>query len=81
MAITETEELDVAKKKTQAGKPKRYGTLIRVTDEFADAMRTASSFENVSIAEYATLHLLPIVQKRYRDALIKKAKKMEEEGR
>jgi hypothetical protein len=56
---------------------KRYGTLVRVSDEFAEALRDVVSFEKTSIAEYADAHLLPIVRKRYRDAVIKKARNLE----
>lgn len=72
-----TLDTDVAKKKT-SGKddPKQYGTLIRVSDEFADAIREASSFEKVSMREFADAHLLPVVRKRYRDAVLKEAKRI-----
>lgn len=56
---------------------RRYGTLIRVTDEFAEAIKRSASFEGSSIADYANRHLLPIVEKRYRDAVLKEARKME----
>jgi hypothetical protein len=68
----------MAKKKAGGGeKPRRYGTLIRVTDEFAQALRRASSFEKVSMAEYAATHLLPVVERRYRDAVLKEARRIE----
>lgn len=67
---------DVAKKKA-TGQAKRYGTLIRVSDEFAAAIRDAAGFEKLSAAEFVDLHLLAIVRKRYKDAVIKAAKKME----
>jgi hypothetical protein len=67
---------DVAKKKT-AGSPKRYGTLIRVSDEFAQALRDVTGFEKTNVAEFADAHLLPIVRKRYRDAVLREAKRME----
>lgn len=71
----------MAKKKAdKSGQPKRYGTLIRVTDEFADAIRDASSLEKLSVADFATAHLLPVVTRRYRDTLISKAKKVEGKG-
>ena len=66
----------VAKKKT-GDPPKRYGTLIRVSDEFAEALRDLTSFEKVSVAEFADAHLLPIVRKRYKDAVLREAKRME----
>jgi hypothetical protein len=68
--------LDVASKKASA-KPKRYGTLIRVSDEFAEALRTVTGFEGSSTAEFADAVLLPIVRKRYREGVIKEARKLE----
>lgn len=69
----------VAKKKSDE-KPKRYGTLIRVSDELAAALREATGLEGVSTAEYGDLHILPMVQKRYKEIILKKAKKMEGKG-
>jgi hypothetical protein len=70
---------DVVKKK-KAGEPavpKRYGTLIRVSDRFAKAIKEASSFDQSSIAEYIDAHLLPIVEKKFADAVVKRAKRIE----
>jgi hypothetical protein len=72
---------DVAKKKPQATAPKRYGTLIRVSDEFAAALRDATGFEKSTVAEYADTHLLPVVRKRYRDAVLSTAKRLEGGGK
>jgi hypothetical protein len=77
MLATTTEGEHVAKKQGGTKEPKRYGTLIRVSDAFADALRNASSFEKMSMAEFSDSVLLPIVQKRYRDAVIREAKRME----
>jgi ribosome-binding protein aMBF1 (putative translation factor) len=69
---------NVAKKKTLSkDEPKQYGTLIRVSDEFADAIRQASSFEGMSMREFADAHLLPVTRKRYSDAVIKEARRIE----
>jgi hypothetical protein len=68
--------LDVGKKKSGAT-PKRYGTLIRVSEEFARALGDATRFEKTSMAEFADAHLLAIVRKRYREAVIKEARRME----
>ena len=57
--------------------PKRYGTLIRVSDEFAAAIREVTSLEMISTAEFADTHLLPVVRKRYREVILKKAKGIE----
>jgi hypothetical protein len=65
---------DVAKKK---GEPKRYGTLVRVSDRFADALRSAASFDKTSMSEFADRVLLPVVEKHYRDAVLKEARRME----
>lgn len=48
--------------------------VIRVSDGFAEAIGRAASFEKISVAEFATRHLLPVVEKRYRDAVLKEAK-------
>jgi hypothetical protein len=67
----------VAKKKSTEPEPsKRYGTLIRVSDEFADALRQAAAFEGLSQGEFATRHLLAVVEKHYRDAVLKEAKRI-----
>jgi hypothetical protein len=58
----------------------RHGTLIRVSDDFAEAIRRASSFEGISVAEFSTLHLLPVVEKRYKDAVLKEARRVEGQG-
>lgn len=68
---------DVAKKAAD-GARKRHGTLIRVSDEFAKALDDATRFEKTSVAKFADQHLLPVVRKRYRDAVLKEAKRMEE---
>jgi hypothetical protein len=74
------ETRDVAKKKTGES-PKRYGTLIRVSDEFAAALRDVTGFEKSTVAEFADAHLLPVVRKRYRDAVLSVAKRMQGGGK
>lgn len=71
---------DVAKKKSGAT-PKRYGTLVRVSEGFAEALRDATRFEKTSVAEFADAHLLPIVRKRYREAVLKEARRVEGGGK
>jgi hypothetical protein len=66
----------VGKKKTGAA-PRRYGTLIRVSDEFAEALREATGIEKTTAAEFADTHLLPIVRQRYRDAVLREARRLE----
>jgi hypothetical protein len=66
----------VAKKKTGES-PKRYGTLIRLSDEFAAALRDVRVFEKSTVAQFADAHLPPVVRKRYRDAVLSLAKCMQ----
>ena len=73
---TVAEMPEVAKKKMVEA-PKRYGTLIRVSDEFAKALRDVTGFEKSTVAEFCDADLLPLVRKRYRDAILKEAKRME----
>jgi hypothetical protein len=51
-----------------------------MSDEFAEALRKAASFDDLSMAEYATKHLLTVVEKRYRDAVLKEARRMTEDN-
>lgn len=71
--------LAVGKKRSQEGKPRRYGTLIRVTDESAELITRAASFEKLSVAEFVTRYFDPIAEKRYRDAVLKEARRMKGE--
>lgn len=64
-------------KKRPGGKGKRDSTMVRVSVRFAEALLQAASFEGGSMAEFADAHLLPVVQKRYRDAVIREAKRLE----
>jgi hypothetical protein len=66
---------DVARKKSGTT-PRRYGTLVRVSDGFAEALRDVTRFERTSVAEFADAHLLPIVRKRYREAVLKEARRV-----
>lgn len=63
----------------KGGTPKRHGTLIRVSDDFAAAITRAASFKEISVAEFATKHLLPIVERLYRDDVLKEAKRVKGE--
>lgn len=55
----------------------RAGTLIRVSVEFSEAIKEAASFDKFSISEYATKYLLPIIEKRYKEEIVKKARRLE----
>jgi hypothetical protein len=71
---------DVAKKAAD-GARKRHGTLIRVSDEFAAALDDATRLEKTSVAKFADQHLLPVVRKRYRDMVLKEAKRLGDEAK
>lgn len=65
------------KKREPKNEPKPETTLIRVTVEFAGAVRAAASFEKLTTGEFASKHLLPVALKHYRDAVLREAKRME----
>jgi hypothetical protein len=65
----------MARKKAES--PKGKGTLIRVSDEFAAAVGEVARFENLSNADWLDALVLPLARKLYREAVIKKAKRME----
>jgi T5orf172 domain len=65
-----------------AEKPARkYGSLIRVSAEFAEALADAARIEKMSAGEFADAHLLAVVRKRYREVLVKEAKRVEGGGK
>src|SRR4051812_10499998 len=74
--ITTSGVATMAKKKADE-KPKRAGTMVRVSDEFAEAMRLVTAFEGMSAAELADAVLLPILRKRYKDAVTPEARRLE----
>ena len=67
----------VAKKKSESTDAKRYGTLIRVSDRFAEAIRGGAQMERVSMAEYCDSHFLATAEKRHKEAVLKEARRME----
>lgn len=72
----------VAKKSSKpAVQPKRYGTLIRVSDDFAEAIKEAAGFRGQSISEFADAELLERIRKVYSDDVIAKAKKLQGGGK
>jgi hypothetical protein len=77
MVTATTLDKTMARKRAPKGEVKPDTTLIRVTVEFAEALRIATSFERTSVGEFATKHLLPVVRKHYRDAVMREAKRME----
>ena len=64
----------MAKKKKE---PADDSTLIRVSKTFAEAIRDAAAPEKISVADFADSHLAPLVAKRYRDWILKEAKRFE----
>jgi hypothetical protein len=64
----------MATKKVRA--KKQYGKLIRVSDALADALGDATGLEKMTMAEFGDTYLLPVVKRRYREAVLKKAKSL-----
>jgi hypothetical protein len=78
---TATKGGEVGKKR--ASKPeddKRYGTQIRVSLKFARSIVDAAHFERMSVAEFADEFLFPMTEKRYRESVIREARRMEGKG-
>ena len=48
-----------------------------MSDQFAAALRDVVGFEKTSMAEFCDTHLLPIAIKRYRDAIVREARRIE----
>lgn len=60
--------------------PKR-GSKVRVSDQLAQAIKTASALEQMSIAEFADAYLLPEVRNHYRSLVAQKAESFGMEGK
>lgn len=69
----------VDKKKSDQPKDqaKRYGTLIRVSDRFADALRRITQIEGVSMADYIDAQYLASTEQAYEAAVVAEAKRIE----
>ncbi len=66
----------VGRKKTQGDKPRRYGTQIRVSNAFADLIVKAANTEGLSVADYIDKHVTGLVEKRYKEAILKEAERL-----
>ncbi len=75
MRTTATER-SVGRKKTPRDKPSRYGTQIRVSDAAADIITKAAGAEGLSVAVFVDKHLVSIADRRYRDAIMREAKRL-----
>ena len=77
MQMVASSGVRVAKKNASGGEPaKRYGTLIRVSDQLADVIRKVCPIDGQSAAEFLDEHVLSIVQEIYRDRLAGETKRM-----
>lgn len=75
-------ESPVAKKKATAKvEPKKSGTMIRVSDELADALRKVCALEGMSFAEFSEAHYLPVIQARYRELIASESSRIEKDRR
>ena len=66
----------VGRKKSQEDKPRRYGTQIRVSNAFADLIVKAANTEGLSVADYIDKHVMGLIEKRYKEAILKEAKRL-----
>jgi hypothetical protein len=64
--------------KKTADENKRKGRLVRVSEEFANALDDIVGLEKTSVAAFADAYLLPAVRKRYKDVILQKARKIAE---
>ena len=55
--------------------------MVRVSTAFAEALKDVVRIEGKSIAEFADDYLLPIVRKRYKDSLMKEARRVSGEDK
>ena len=72
---TAPETHDMAKKENDPA-ARKYANLVRVSAEFAEALNDAAHMEKMSAGEFADAHLLPAVRKRYRETVLKEAKRV-----
>lgn len=74
-----TEAPHVAKKKAPAAPEpaRRYGSLIRVSDEFAEAINDAASIRKQSVRDLADELLLGLVRKAYTDKILEAAEQIQ----
>ena len=72
---TVPENHDMAKKESETA-VRKYANLVRVSAEFAEALNDAVRMEKMSAGEFADAHLLPTVRKRYKETVLKEAKRV-----
>jgi len=65
------------KKRAPKGEAKPDTTLMRVNVSFNEAVLIAASFERTTVSEFTAKHMLPVVNKHYRDAVMREARRME----
>lgn len=77
MQLVASPGVKVAKKKTTGDQPaKRYGTLIRVSDAFADRIRKVCALNGRSAADHIDEHFLGQLDDQYTDLLAAETKVM-----
>jgi hypothetical protein len=76
-----TEAISMARKagkKAGAGGPRKYGTLVRLADDVAADAKVVASIRNVSMAEYLSDTLRPLLKRALTEEL---RKRVEGQGR
>jgi hypothetical protein len=63
-----------AEKPAEGGDKK--SRLMRVSTEFADTVQALAGMEKVSAAEFMDAEFLALIKKRYKDAILKEARRL-----
>jgi hypothetical protein len=58
---------------------RQHTTMVRVSTLLAEGLKSTATMEGISIAEFADVHLLPVVKKRYREILIREMQRLNEQ--
>jgi hypothetical protein len=70
--VAETAMARKTSKKSSGGEPRRFGTLVRLADDVVADAKVVASLRGVSMAEYLSDTLRPIVKKALSDELRKR---------
>lgn len=65
----------------EAMSPRRKGTKIRVSEEFAEAIAKAAFMRNMKVEEFLDTILLQVIEEDYRDAVLSEAQRIGDEER
>jgi hypothetical protein len=67
----------MARKRTSSkDEPKKGGTMIRVTEEVAEALRKVCALKNMTAAEFSEAYYLPVIEQCYRELIAAESKRI-----